>query len=407
MALPENSSSDSIPLFTPAMLSDPYAVYDKLRSIDPVHWHEPFGAWILTRYDDVVAAFQDPRLSSERAAPLEKLANDSGLASFFSYLASRMDFKDPPEHARLRGLVSKVFTPHVVEALRPRIQALVDQFLDHAAARGSMDVIADLAYPLPGAVISELLGVPLADFALLKSWSDTFVGFFKTVPSDTSREEYQRSLQAAQELGAYFRSVVAGKKGDDRRLLGALHGAELGSVGLTAEEFSSNATLLLHAGLETTTHLIGNGLLALLQNPDQLAALRTAPELIPSAVEECLRFDSPVQFTYRVASAEIELHGKKIRPGQIVHLILAAANRDPARFAEPNRFDIRRTPNKHVAFGYSYHFCLGAPLARLEAQIAFQTLLRRFPGLRLSSRKPEYRSNFVLRGLKSLPVLFG
>ena len=214
--------------------------------------------------------------------------------------------------------------------------------------------------------------MPLTDFALLKSWSDAFVGFFKTVPSDTTSADYQHSLQAARELESYFRSVVAGKKGDDQRLLGALHRAELESVGLTPEEFSSNATLLLHAGLETTTHLIGNGLLALLQNPDQLSALRKSPELIPSAVEECLRFDSPVQFTYRVAASDFDLHGKHIRPGQIVHLILGAANRDPAHFPEPNRFDIGRTPNKHVAFGYSHHFCLGAPLARLEAQIRFR-----------------------------------
>ena len=393
-------------LFAPEMLADPYCVYDQLRANDPVHWHAPFGAWILTRFDDIVAAFQDPRFSSERAEPLAKLAPFPDLKPFFSYLASRMDFKDPPEHARLRGLVSKVFTPHVVEALRPGIQELVDQCLDRAAARGGMDVIADLAYPLPGAVISELLGAPLEGFAMLKRWSDTFVGFFKTVPSDTTHEEYRASLQAAQELGGYYQSIVSRERGDGKRLVGALFSEETGAARLTTNEFSANVTLLLHAGLETTTHLIGNGLLALLQRPEQLRALRESPELIPVAVEECLRFDSPVQFTYRVANQVIDLHGKRIHPGQIVHFLLAAANRDPASFPDANQFDIRRSPNKHLSFGYSHHFCLGAPLARLEAQVAFQTLLKRFPNLHLAGPKPEYRPNFVLRGLKSLPVAF-
>lgn len=407
MAPSSASPGEPISLFHADMLADPYPAYRRLREAAPVLWHEPFGAWIITRYEDIVNAFQDPRLSAERAGPLERLAATPDLQPFFSYLACRMDFKDPPEHLRLRGLVSKVFTPHVIEALRPRIQVLVDQFLDGAERQGSMDVIRDLAYPLPGAVISELLGVPLTDFARLKNWSDTFVGFFKTVPSETTPEEYRHSLQAAQELGNYFRSVIAGSRGDESRLLGALDKAREGTTRLTPVELSANATLLLHAGLETTTNLIGNGLLALFRHPDQLRALREHPELIPGAIEEFLRFDSPVQFTYRVARAEVEVHGQRIRPGQIVHLLLAAANRDPAHFAEPDRLDVRRSPNKHLSFGYSHHFCLGAPLARLEAQIAFQTLLRRFPALRMGEPAPEFRENFVLRGLKALPVSFG
>lgn len=403
MTTPRVLSGEAIRLFQREMLADPYPVYHRLRTADPVHWYEPFGAWILPRYDDIVSAFQDTRLSSERAQPLEQLAGCAELQPFFSYLACRMDFKDPPEHVRLRGLVSKVFTPHVVETLRPRIRSLVDQLLDKVQGQSHMDVMRDLAYPLPGTVISELLGVPFSDFAKLKNWSDTFVGFFKTVPSETTTEEYRRSHQAAQELGSYFRAVIAGAQGDKHRLLGDLDSAREGASRLTPEELSANATLLLHAGLETTTNLIGNGLLALFRSPEQLQALKAEPDLISSAVEEFLRFDSPVQFTYRVAAAEFELHGKRIMPGQIVHLLLAAANRDPAHFPEPDRLDIRRTPNKHLSFGYSHHFCLGAPLARLEAQIAIQTLLRRFPGLRLLA-EPEFRENFVLRGLKSLPV---
>jgi cytochrome P450 len=407
MAQGSEIPSGSFPLFGPDMLADPYPAYHRLRATDPVHWHEPFGAWILTRYDDVVAAFHDLRLSSERAEPLQALAAGPELLSFFSYLASRMDFKDPPAHLRLRGLVSKAFTPHVIEALGPHIQTLVDQFLDRVQGQGGMDVIGDLAFPLPGTVIGELLGVPSADRDQLKRWSDIFVGFFKTVPSETTREEYRRSYEAAIELGDYYRSVIAGRRGDERGLLGALRRAEEGGTRLTEEELSANATLLLHAGHETTTNLIGNGLLALIRNPDQLHKLRQEPGLIPSAVEELLRFDSPVQFTYRRAREDFQIDGKPLRRGQIVHLVLGAANRDPAQFPDPDRLDITRSPNHHVSFGYGHHFCLGAPLARLEAQIAIRTLVQRFPALRLGDETLEYQNNFVLRGLKALPVVFG
>jgi cytochrome P450 len=309
------------------MLPDPYPVYQRLRNEDPVHWHEPFGSWVVTRYDDVVAAFVDPRLSSERAGPMAALAGSPDLAPFFSYLACRMDFRDPPEHGRLRRLAQAPFAPHVVETLRPLIQRLVDGFLDSVQGRGRMDVIRDLAYPLPGTVIGELLGVPAADRDRLKKWSDEFVGFFKTVPSQTSREDYRRSDQAARKLGSYFRDVLARHRdGPASGLLDALARAEEGGDRLGTEELSANATLLLHAGHETTTHLIGNGLLALLRQPDQFQRLRTEPSLVPTAVEEFLRYDSPVQLTYRMARVDLEFAGKPIRKGQVVHLVLGAAN---------------------------------------------------------------------------------
>jgi cytochrome P450 len=388
------------------MLADPYPVYQQLRETDPVHWHEPFGAWMLTRYDDVAAAFHDPRLSSERSEPLRQLAGRPELDPFFDYLACRMDFKEPPAHTRLRGLVSKAFTPHVVETLSPHIEALVHQFLDRVAGQGRMDVIRDLAFPLPGTVTGELLGAPAADRAQLKRWSDTFVGFFRTVPSDATFDAYRQSAQAATELGTYFRSVLAGQRGTSRGLLGALEQADTVGDRLSDLELSANATLLLHAGHETTTHLIGNGLLALLRHPGQLHKLQNDPSLLPTAVEEFLRYDSPVQFTYRVAAADFELGNKAIRKGQIVHLMIAAANRDPAHFREPDCLDVTRAPNKHLAFGFGPHFCLGAPLARLEAQIALRTLLQRFPHLRLDG-EPQQQENFVLRGLKSFPIALG
>src|SRR5262245_3341798 len=383
------------------MLPDPYPVYRRLRTEDPVHWHEPFGSWVVTRYEDVVAAFLDPRLSSERAGPMAALAGSPDLAPFFSYLACRMDFRDPPGHGRLRRLAQTPFAPHAVETLRPLIQRLVDRFLDRVQGQGRMDVIRDLAYPLPGTVIGELLGVPVADRDRLKKWSDEFVGFFKTVPSQTSPEDYRRSDQAARELSDYFRDVLACHRGG---LLDALARAEEGGNRLSAEELSANATLLLHAGHETTTHLIGNGLLALQRHPDQLRRLRAEPGLLPTAVEEFLRYDGPVQLTYRMAREDFAFAGKPIRKGQVVHLVLGAANRDPDRFPDPDRLDVGRTPNPHVAFGHGHHYCLGAWLARLEAQVAFQTLLHRFPTLRLGDGPVAHQENYILRGLKSLPV---
>jgi cytochrome P450 len=266
-----------------------------------------------------------------------------------------------------------------------------------------MDVIRDLAFPLPGTVIVELLGVPMEDRQRLKAWSDTFVGFFKSVPSATTADDYRRSFQAAEELGDYYRGALAAGSGG---LLRALAEAEVNGDRLSEREWSANATLLLHAGHETTTNLIGNGLLALLRHPEQWQLLREQPALVPAAVEEMLRYDSPVQVTNRRATEDFELGHKPIRRDQVVHMVLGAANRDPDHFAKPDRLDITRSPNKHLSFGHGQHFCLGAPLARLEAEVVFATLLRRFPALRLKSEAPRWQENFVLRGLQTLPVVF-
>jgi len=393
-----------VSLFGPEMLADPYPVFGRLRSLDPVHWHQPWGAWVVTAYNVVVAAFHDARLSSDRAGVYRDSAPRPELAPFFDYLSCRMDFKDPPQHARMRNLVSKAFTPHAIELLAPRIQEVVDRLLNRVQGQGRMDVIRDLAFPLPGSIIAEMLGVPVEDRERLKAWSDTFVGFFKTVPSATTPEEYRQSLRAAEELGDYYRSILS-KGHSGGGLLGALERAEIAGDRLTWTELSANATLLLHAGHETTTHLIGNGLLALLRHPDQLAKVRNDLSQVAGAVEEFLRYASPVQLTNRQVREDLELGGKLIRAGQVVHLVLGAANRDPGAFPEPDRLDVSRNPNKHVAFGYGHHFCIGAALARLEAKIAFQTLLSRFPDLRLESATLERQENFILRGFKGLPVL--
>jgi cytochrome P450 len=396
---------DQIPLFSHDMAQDPYPIYHRLRAADPVHWSEKFNAWILTRYDDVAAGLNDLRLSSDRTALLQEMAGSKELEPFFAFLSQRMIFADPPKHARLRGLVSKAFTPHAVEAMRPHIQQLVDGLLDAVQGRGHMDLIRDFAFPLPATVITELLGVPPEDREQLKTWSDDFVVFFSTHPANVTREQYQKALQSMRAMTSYFRAAVAHVRGGPRDcLLKMMELAEEQGDRLSEEELVANANLLLVAGHETTTHLIGNGMLALLRHPDQLQKLKDNPGLIPGAIEEFLRYVGPVQFTHRLAREDVPLGGKTIRRGQFVFLFLAAANRDPAHFPDPDRLDVTRAPEKHVAFGLGHHFCLGAPLARLEAQIAFPTILRRLPNLRLASEELEYQDNFNLHGLKALPV---
>ncbi len=392
-------------LFTPEILANPYPTYHHLRSTDPVHWDDAARAWIVTRYRDVLAALHDPLMSADRAALMQELAGKDELRPFFAFLGNRMVFTDPPKHTRLRGLLNKAFTPHVVESMRPRIQRLVDDFIDRAAGQGQMDLIRDLAFPLPATVISLLLGVPPADIGRLKSWSDDFVIFFSKAPAAMTPEEYQRAARAAEEMTVYFRGIVAHiREQPQDTLLRSMERAEEAGDRLSEAELFANANLLMVAGHETTTNLIGNGMLALLRNPEQLQRLREQPGLIPQAVEELMRYGNPVQFTNRIAREDLELGGKSIRKGQLLLLFLAAANRDPEQFPDPDRLDITRHPNHHVGFGQGIHFCLGAPLARLEAQIAIATLLRRLPGMKLASENLEYRDNLNLRGLKSLPV---
>jgi pimeloyl-[acyl-carrier protein] synthase len=396
-----------VPLFSHEMAQDPYPVYHQLRAADPVHWSDTFNAWILTRYDDVAAGLNDLRLSSDRIALMKELAGSDELEPFFAFLSRRMIFADPPNHTRLRGLVSKTFTPHVVEAMRPHIQKLVDGFLDAVANRGQMDVIHDFAFPLPATVIAELLGVPPEDREQLKKWSDDFVVFFGTHPGQVSLDQYRQSMRSMREMSNYFRAAATrDRSGALDCLLKTMALAEEQGDKLSEGELVANANLLLVAGHETTTNLIGNGVLALLRHPDQMQKLRDNPALIPGAIEEFLRYDGPVQFTHRVASEDLTLGGKAIRRGQFVFLFLAAANRDPAHFPDPDRLDVTRAPHKHLAFGLGHHFCLGAPLARLEAQIAFATILRRFQELRLAAEHWEYNDNFNLHGLKALPVTF-
>jgi cytochrome P450 len=395
-------------LFNDETLANPYPTYARFRSQDPVHWDETDERWQLFRYDDITSVLRSPSASSARTEAVMRFV-PRRYRPLMAFRSKSMISRDAPDHNRLRLLVSKAFTSRAVEAMTGNIQRLVDGFLDAVQSHGRMDVIADLAYPLPVTVIAEMLGVPPEDRARFKHWSDelsTLAGGGGS-PAALKQGDYARIAQSYRELTAYFGAITAQRRfkpqGD---LLSALVQAEEAGDRLSEDELFANATLLLVAGNETTTNLIGNGTYALLRHPDQFQKLRDNPALVPSAVEEFLRYDSPVQMTSRVLMDDLEVGGKQLRQGQMVMLFLGAANRDPAVFSEPDRLHIERADNKHLSFGLGSHFCLGAQLARLEARITFETLLRRMPNLRIDGPEPRYRHHFNLRGLQSLPVAF-
>jgi cytochrome P450 len=391
-------------LFGPKMLADPYPYYARLRSMDPVYWVDQFGGWVLTRYADVVTVLRSPDVSSERTAMAQQRVGPE-FQKLYEVRAHAMLNADPPRHTRMRLLVNKAFTPRTVEALAPFIQAFVEKVLDAAKAKGRTDFMAELAFPLPAVVIAEMLGVPAEDRERFKKWSDESTAAVGNLPSNMSPDVLRKSIAAFDELQEYFRGIIAQRRAEPRDdLISALVKAQEEGDRLSEVELLANSILLLNAGHETTTNLIGNGTLALLRHPDQLKRLRDDPALVPTAVEEMLRYDSPVQFTTRILKKDVQLGGKTLRTGQMALVLLAAANRDPEQFPDPDRLDVGRPDNKHVAFGLGPHFCLGAPLARLEGRIVFETLLRRLPAIRLDGPPPVYRQNFNLRGLESLHV---
>jgi len=386
----------------PEFVADPYPTYHRLRTEDPVH-RSPLGFWVLTRYEDVVGSLRDPRLAKEAIATF--VAERLGITPVGIGL-SMLD-RDPPDHTRLRGLVSKAFTPRVVEVLRPHIQQIVDGLLDRVEGRGEMDLIEDFAYPLPVVVICEMLGVPVEDRDRFKTWGLDIARGLDAVLLGPESEVVKRSSASRMALADYFRELIARRRAEPRAdMLTDLIAAEEAGDKLTENELLATCILLLVAGHETTVNLIGNGSLALLRHPDQLQRLRDNPGLIGTAVEELLRFDGPVQRTARIPSADIAIGGKVIPKGDMVMPFIGAADRDPAQFPEPDRLDIGRTDNRHIAFGWGIHFCLGAPLARVEGQIAINRLVRRLPKLALATEAPEFRQSLTLRGLTSLPVTF-
>jgi hypothetical protein len=393
--------------FLPQLRTDPYAVYKLLREQDPVHWSPLMQAWVLTRYDDVLAVLRDHQhFSSERnrsthpfVQQLEAMRRASGPLG----RAPTMLSLDPPAHTRLRNLVNKAFTPRMVQRMRPHIQEIADELLDALPDAERLDVIGDLAVPLPVIVIAETLGVPPADRERFKAWSTDIANTLggPLQPSDV----LQRAQRSSIELADYFREQIElrGKRPRDD-LLSALIAAEEKGDLLSEDEMLATCVLLLVAGNETTTNLIGTGMLALLEHPLERVRLQQDPSLIESAVEEMLRYDGPAQITSRVVLEATSLRGKQLEPGQIVLAALGAANRDPEQFPEPDRFDVARANNRHLAFGYGIHYCLGAPLAIAEAQVAISTLLRRFSQPAAEFESPDWGMSFILRGLRSLPM---
>jgi cytochrome P450 len=318
-----------------------------------------------------------------------------------------MVFRDPPAHTRLRSLVSRAFTSRVVEGMRPHIQGIVDRLLDRVHDARRMDVIADLAYPLPVTVICEMLGVPAGDRDVMRRWSADITKSLDALGLPSDREIVRRGRAARHALGEYFRALLPERRRQPRAdLLSLLIAAEEQGDKLTEDELLATCVLIFVAGHETTVNLIGNGLLALLQNPDELDKLRQNHALLPAAVEELLRYDSPVQRTARVTTSEVKIGDQTIPRHALVVAAIGAANRDPARFSDPDRLDITRRDKDHIAFGFGIHFCLGAPLARIEAQIALGTLLERMPRLQLATQAPQWRESSTLRGLNQLPVTF-
>jgi cytochrome P450 len=394
--------------FVPETHANPYPLYRQLREQDPVHRSEILDGWVLTRYEDVVATLKHPRMSADRRRARNRLAqqiSEQMQQQGPLGAAQTMLTADAPAHTRLRGLVSKAFTMRAVDAMRPRIQQIVDEILDAAQAKGSMDIIWDLGYPLPVIVIAELLGVPPERRDDFKRWSDDIVA---TLGGPiVAPEVAERGMKSAIEMAEFFHVVIEERRREPKDdLLSALIAAEERGEVLSEEELLATCILLLAAGNETTTNLIGNGMLALLRNPEQLALLQSNLSLVEPAVEELLRYDGPVQGTARVALEDVEIGGQSIEEGQLVLTLLGAANHDPALFTDPDELDITRQDNRHVAFGYGIHFCLGAPLARMEGQIAFRSLLERFRNLRLADDDVEWGGSFILRGLKKLLITF-
>jgi cytochrome P450 len=378
--------------FEPGFIEDPYSRYAVMRREDPIH-KSPLDFWVLFGYEDILRLLRDPSLSVEdrnaRATAMDEMVLEI-LGERSERGGKSMLSRDPPDHTRLRKLVTKAFTPRVIQDLRPRIQTLVDENLDAAGGRGEIDVISELAFPLPFVVISEMLGVPASDGARLRAWSGLIV----------------RSLEPLVDPDTIRADLIAWKRkepGDD--LLSALIAAEEHGDVLSDEELVEQVLLLYIAGHETTVNLIGNGVLALLRNRDQLVRLQSDETLVPGAVEEFLRFDSPVQMSRRITLAEVEIGGKTIEKGSFCALILASANHDEAHFGETaERLDVtRESAHQHLSFGGGVHYCLGAALARLEGEVAIGSLIRRFPTLDLAG-DPTWNGRLNLRGLEQLPV---
>lgn len=397
-------------LSSPDFVKDPYPVYRALREADPVHWSDEWGVWVLTGYDDTNTVLRDPgRFSNvgRFSALLDQLPPEvqPDVVPLRQHYSSGLIQSDPPDHTRLRGLVRQAFTPRVIEAFRERVQDVVDGLIDPFIERAQVDIVMDLAYPLPVVVISQILGTPSSDLEQVFRWTVDIGGLQAT--GGAREDKARRAATAILEIEGYFAQIIADRRkhpGTD--LISDLIAAQEAGDRLNDAEMVSMCVTLLLAGHETTKNLVSNGMLTLLRHPDQLAALRDDASLMPTAIEECLRYESPIQRGWRRVAVETELRGHAMTPGQLVYYMFGAANRDPDQFPDPERFDIRRQDNRHLAFGFGIHFCIGAPLARLEGAIAIATMLRRLGDMELREEQIEWGQSVHVRCPKHLLVGF-
>ncbi len=402
------SALDPFGLLTSETARSPYAAFARMRREAPVCFIEPWGGWALTRHADVSAAFRDPRLSANRAAmlagslPPEVKAH---LEPLIRNLSSWALFVDPPDHARLRGLFTKAFTPKTASQLKPAIDELAKVLVDDAVKKstnGTINIVHDLANPLPVIVIGDLLGLPREDRHRLRAWADSLAAFLSA--AQPTLDKAVGACKAIAETESYFRDIIAARRdalGDD--LLSSLITAETEAGLLSEQELISACALILFAGHETTTNLIGNGILALLEHPGELARLQRTPDAMPSAVEEFLRYDTPVQRMSRVAMEDLTIGESQIAKGQRIYLLIAAANRDPEVFADPDRLDVFRADNRHLGFGLGIHYCSGAALGRLEAQAAVKELITRFPRMQRKG-EVDWLGGIAMRSQRTLTV---
>jgi cytochrome P450 len=401
-----------------ATVQNPYPMYTYLRENEPVRWNPMFNCFMLTRYDDVNAVFSDhQRFSSDVWSNVpEMMSENMGLAAedesmqqlkqIVPFLAYNLQGMDPPGHTRQRTLMTKTFTPRMLESFRPTVQALVNELIDARLAEGKMDLVADLAYPLPSNVILDLLSIPRSGRPYIKASSEAINEFVSTLLFN-GPAVWPRLADIFDEVKTYLKGLMAERRvhpGEDL-LSKMVHAEENGDM-LSEDEIVIATNFLLFAGHETTANLIGVGMYHLLRHPEQMAQLRNDPSKIPAAVEELLRYVSPVHMLSRRTVQDVTIRGVDIPAGSSIYLLVGAANRDPEKFPDPETLDIQRQPARTLGFGYGIHFCIGAALARMESQVAFETILRRLPNLRMLEDTAIFRPNYFLRGLLALPVAF-
>lgn len=398
---------DSFNLTTPAAVLDPYPLYQKILAESPTHFSEPLGGWVLSRYQDVVSALRSPQLSCDRFAPIFRQmppAVQEYLRPIADVSSRWTAFMDPPQHTRMRALSSQAFSPARVQAMRPRVKQLIDEQLQRLMQREQFDFVHDFCSEIPTIIIAEIIGVPSSDRAIFREWVTPLVQMFGT--ASPAPEVVAAARQATLDMVPYLKSVVAERRKVPREdVISTLLRAEAQEQKLTEDDLVADCISLINAGHETTRSMLSAGTLLLIRHPDQLQRLCADPSLMSSALDEILRYESPVQRTSRVVRDTGELFGQQMQAGQMIWVLLGAANRDPAQFPDPDRFDIGRHPNKHLAFGGGPHFCEGAPLGRIEGELAFTALLEWLPRMRLVDETPDWLTLVsATRSLRSLRI---